>query len=123
RFVGMREAEVAVHDLCVRRLLRAIERRELVAAVIGHLRDSHVRLGFRSRKRPGGGVRTRQEVEERRLADVGQPRGGRNDAHAWSRVSSTFGGASWKTARPTRRTRSTEPVRKTLCPARPPSRT
>src|SRR2546428_379909 len=69
---GLREAEVAVRDLGVRRLLRLEQRGEPVDALVGYLRDPDVRLGLGSREAAGRRVRAGEQVEERRLPDVRQ---------------------------------------------------
>src|SRR5207237_5348837 len=110
RLLRAREADVAVHDLGVRDLLRFVERGEVLDARVRHLGDADVRLRLGAGKSPGRRVRAGQEVEESGLPDVGQSRDRGDDVHVASRVSRTSGGSSWKIERAMVWNRSTDPV-------------
>src|SRR2546421_11656635 len=109
----MREAEIAVGDLGIGRLLRLEEDRALVDALVGHLRDADVRLRLRPGERAGRRMSTREQIEERGLADVRQA-GDRRDEVQASAVASTLT-SSPKIVRATKRKRSAGPVAYTSC--------
>ena len=104
----VREAEVAIGDLRIRRLLRLEEGRELVDALVGHLRHADVGLPLRPGERARRRMTTREQVEECGLADVRQA-GDRRDEVQASAVASTLT-SSPKIVRATMRKRSAAPV-------------
>ena len=65
-------------------LFRMRDRGERAEARIGHLDDADVGLDRAERIVLGGDARARQRVEERRLADVGQPDDAAFEAHGFS---------------------------------------
>ena len=69
---ALRERDVRVPDLRMRRLARLEEGREPVDPLVGHLRDADVHRPLRAGERAGRGVPAGEQIEERRLADVGK---------------------------------------------------